>query len=212
GGRQTDELLLGVQTFVVEECARASVVGLAQRTDQERRHLAPGHVVVRAEPIVLRRVAPTGNTCRRQAIDVTLEDASVVVDELVPAAVVGVTQRTHQERRHLTTSHVVVRAEPIVLGRIAATSDPLGGQPLDIRLEHVTVCIGEIEWAGRIRRRLLRASTTTRGAGLLRRRAGTTRRILSTTAATGRRSPRNARITRITRVTRITRIARCLHV
>ena len=34
------------------------------------RHLAPGHVVVRAEPVVLRRVAPTGNTCRRQTVEV----------------------------------------------------------------------------------------------------------------------------------------------
>src|SRR5690606_40578075 len=75
---------------------------LAQGPVEECGHLAPGHVVVRAEPVVLRRVAPTGNTCRRQTVEVCLEDMPVVVDELVPAAVLRIAHRSRQERLRLT--------------------------------------------------------------------------------------------------------------
>ena len=58
--------------------------GQVQRPHQECRHLTASHVIVRAEPIVPGRIAPTGHTRRSQAIDVAFEDCPVVVDELVP--------------------------------------------------------------------------------------------------------------------------------
>src|SRR5690606_40377400 len=79
---------------------------------EEGGHLAPGHIVVRAEPRVRRRIAPSGHTRRRQTIDITLEHAPVVIDELVPTTALVETQPTHQQLRHLTTSHTIVRAEP----------------------------------------------------------------------------------------------------
>src|SRR5690606_29251061 len=85
---------------------------IAQGPVEEGGHLAPGHIVVRAEPRIRRRIAPTGHTRRRQTIDITLEHAPVVIDELVPTTALVETQPTHQQLRHLTTSHTIVRAEP----------------------------------------------------------------------------------------------------
>src|SRR5690606_5603998 len=182
-------------TVVVTEPITGITAGQVQRPHQERRHLTASHVIVRAEPRIRRRIAPTGHTRRRQTIDITLEHARVVIDELVPTTVIGVTQRTHQERRHLTTSHVIVRAEPIVDGWIAATSDPLGGQPLDIRLEHMAVVVGEadrtrwLRWLRTrirgVRRRLVGATPT---VGLTR----PSRRLAATTALTRRVRPTTA--------------------
>src|SRR5690606_40815409 len=118
-----------------------------------------------------------------QEIDVTIEDGAVLMNHLVSGALVGAAQRADQKRRHLTTSHEIVRAEPIVDGWVAATSDPLGGQPLDICLEHMAVVVGECErirrlrWLRtgilRVRRRLVGATPTTRFIRVSRRLAAT---------------------------------------
>src|SRR5690606_16245661 len=101
----------------------ASRCSIAQGPVEKGRHLTTTHEIVRAEPIDRRGITTTSHTRRGKTIDVTLEDASVVVDELVAATAVRVSQRADQERRHLTTSHEIVRAEPIVRRGIAATSD-----------------------------------------------------------------------------------------
>lgn len=111
---------------------------------EEGRHLTPCHEIIGTEPIVGRRVATPGHTSRRKAIDITLEHVTVVIDELVPAAVVGVPERPHKERRHLTTGHVVVGAEPVVDRRITASSDSGVRQPFDVGLEDMAVVV--LEW------------------------------------------------------------------
>ncbi len=52
-----------------------------------------------------------------------------------------------QERRHLTPGHDLVGTEAVVGGRVAPAGHPRGRQPLDVRLEHRGVVVGEVRGA-----------------------------------------------------------------
>src|SRR5690606_13009340 len=114
---------------------------VAQRPVQERRHLSAGDVVVGAEVGVVGWVAAAGDAGCGEAVDVAFEDRVVVVVEEVAAAVVGVTQRPHQEGCHLSAGHVVVGAEVGVVGWVAAAGDAGCGEAVDVAFEDRVVVV-----------------------------------------------------------------------
>ena len=81
---------------------------------EKRRHLTPGHVPRWTESVIRGRVTPLRDPGRAQAVDVGLEDRGVVIDEQVPATIVGVAECPDEERCHLASRHFRVLAEPIV--------------------------------------------------------------------------------------------------
>jgi hypothetical protein len=110
---------------------------------EEAGHLVPQHVVGGAEAVVGGRVAALGDPGGAESVDVGFEHRVVVVDEQVTPAVVGVSHRPHQERRHLAPGHEVVGTEAVVGRRVAPPGDPGGGELLDVGLEHRAVVVGE---------------------------------------------------------------------
>src|SRR5690606_18899818 len=110
---------------------------------EQGRHPAAGDVVVRAEAVVLWGVAAAGDVGCAEPVDVTFEDAVVVVVEVVAASGVRVAQRPNQECRHLSTGHVVVGTETIIVRRVTAAWDALVGQPFDVVFEDAVVVVDE---------------------------------------------------------------------
>src|SRR5690606_18812678 len=96
----------------------------AQCAVEECSHLAPGDRIVWAEPVVRRRVAPTGDVRRRQRRDVPLEQMTLGIHEIgLPG---GKAERSIEERSHLTSAYVRIGTEPVVRRRIAPTGDAVG--------------------------------------------------------------------------------------
>ena len=145
-----DPLDVGLEhrVVVVDEVGRASVAE-PERSGEERRHLGPGDVAVRAEPRVGRRVASERDAGMGDPLDVGLELRAVVVGEGDRPAALQV-ERPCQEGRHLASSHQLEVAEPVVGRWIASPGDAGGLDPLDVGLEDRTVVIAERSVAHRV--------------------------------------------------------------
>src|SRR5690606_31022417 len=74
--------------------------------------------------------------------DVLLEDRFLVVCKTVIGGGLEV-QGAGEERRHLAAGHRLARAEPSVVGRVAAAGDALGSDGLDVALVEVAVVVDE---------------------------------------------------------------------
>src|SRR5690606_27167294 len=95
------------------------------------------------ESVVGGRVAPKRDPGIRQAIDVVLEDAVVVVCEVIGPGWRKV-QGPSQEGCRLTARHGAARTEPIVCRWIAPAGDPRRGQTIDITGVNGVVVVGEM--------------------------------------------------------------------
>ncbi len=116
-----------------------------QRALQERRHLPASDDLAGTELAI----AATGRDARgRESVDVGRE--RVIRRHIAErdAARRGQRQGADQERRHLPAGHRVVRAEPVVGGRVAALGDARGRELVDIDRERPRY-IGEVGPAGR---------------------------------------------------------------
>ena len=82
-----------------------------QGSCQERRHLSASDEVVRAKRCVRGRRTAEGDSGGCELVDRILEDRTIIVDEQVPAAVVGVALGPDDEGGHLTPRHEIVGTE-----------------------------------------------------------------------------------------------------
>ena len=88
-------------------------------------------------------VAALGHSGGHESVGRVFIEQTVVVFEAVAPTVVRVVEGTHQEHRHLTTGHQVVRAVSAVRRRVAAPGYPLRSDRLDCTFEDVPVVIDE---------------------------------------------------------------------
>src|SRR5690606_2808501 len=82
GTEEPLDVALEDRAVVVDEVVPA-LIAVRKRPGEERRHLTTGHEMIRAEQVVTRWVAPSGDTPRRQPLDVVFEDTGVVAEGVV---------------------------------------------------------------------------------------------------------------------------------
>ena len=116
---------------------------LSERPMQERGHLASGYDTAGTVHVVDWRVASSSDPSGSQLVDIVLEDGVVIVDEQVSAAVVDIADGPYQERGHLLSGDLAIRAEAIIGWRVTSLSDPRRGQPVNVTLEDRIVIVDE---------------------------------------------------------------------
>ena len=107
------------------------------------------HKQVRAELGVGGRVTAPRDPGRAQAIDVVLEDRSIVVSEEIATAVVCQAVGPCKEGSELTAIHHSLGTEQCVRRRVASLSDASFGDAIDVVLEDRTVVVSEEVLASR---------------------------------------------------------------
>src|SRR5680860_1377014 len=123
---------------------------------EESGHLPPGDQISRAEAVVDRRIATSGNSGGAETVDVAFEYRIVVVDEEVAASVIRQIERAYEERGHLPSGHWVVGAETVVDRRIATSGNSGGAETVDVAFEYRIVVVDE-EVAASVIRQIERA-------------------------------------------------------
>ncbi len=82
-GSQLHDVGFENRVVIIDEWV-IELIGEIQGSDQERRHLAPRHLSIRAEAVVGRRITASGDPLVGHPLDVEFKDVTVVVGE--PAA------------------------------------------------------------------------------------------------------------------------------
>ena len=118
-------------------------VSVSEGSVHEGCELATSHIARRAEPVIRRRIAALRHTSRSELVDVVPEDRPGRVSEQVPSAVIGVVQRTNQERCKLFTGDLRIRTEPVIRRRVTALRDTRCSQPLNVPLKDRVIIIDE---------------------------------------------------------------------
>ncbi len=111
---------------------------------EEHSHLASGDLVLWAEVVVRWRVAPDGDACFGQSIDVVLVDGFIVVREPIEYGCLGYLESPDQEGGHLLTAHCSIWAEMIVGRWVASRGDENSGYSVDCSFEDAVVVVVEV--------------------------------------------------------------------
>ena len=97
---------------------------------EEGCHLAAGHIVIGAVPVIYGWIAPAGDPGGCQLGNVILEYRAVIVAEscVIPGRQI---EGPDKESRHLTSGDRVAGTEPIVVRRITPAGNAGGGEFVD---------------------------------------------------------------------------------
>src|SRR5690606_40174288 len=137
--------------FVVADVVAAAWVGVGEGGDVDSFPTRRSSDLVGAEAVVLGWVASAGDVGCSESVDVALEDAAVVVGEVVAAAWVGGAEGAAAEGGPRDSGDEVVGAEAVVLGWVASAGDVGCSESVDVALEDAAVVVGEVvaaAWVG----------------------------------------------------------------